>query len=550
MPSVAPTPVVPPATARSDAGAEALVRAALAVLAKLAPTPGATVAATVVGPLPNGLTQLIAGNRTLALQLAPPPAAGATLTLGLQSTPDGPKIVVRPTLPPAQSQSPVQPLVQVPATQLPAPPPSAAAVTAFAAGPKSLPGVTPPPTPSPLVAVAPTAAARPRPVSVSTNVAAPAVTVPTPAPLLAPATAMGAARTLPQPLESDALPAPDAAPDPALDTELPGRMRSATGAYVGTRPRSSSLPARQGIPTGPATATPASSELQIVDPQQAVARQQSAAPLIARLAAVIARPDLPPQLRDAAMKVLASRLSLDAGAPGGEALRAAIEGSGTFATPRGNDSRNALLVLRAALLHFAGAPATLAHATGRAAPAPPLAGDPPQRGEPMATAALDGDRQDVIRQLLGHTEGVLSRLKLLQLASQPADQRSQTPAAAAEYRVEIPMLLRGEIGMVQFVIEREARQKARPNERGWRMRFALSFSATGEIGADVGLYGRTVNVALWADDPATSAALATAAADLSPALARHGISLGAVRIRHGRPASPERASGTLLDSTG
>jgi hypothetical protein len=293
-----------------------------------------------------------------------------------------------------------------------------------------------------------------------------------------------------------------------------------------------------------------SSEQQIVDPQQAVTRQQSATPLVARLAAVIARPDLPPQLREAAVNVLSARVGLDAGAPDAQALRAAIEGSGIFATKGGNDRRAALFALRAALLPLVGPHGTPGLASLRATPAPPLAGEPPQRGEPLATATLDGDRLDVARQLLGHAEGALSRLKLLQLASQPVDQRPQTPSAAAEYRVEIPMLLRGETATVQFVIEREAREKAKPRERGWRMRFTLSFSATGDVGADVGLYGRTVNVALWADDPATSEAFATAAMELAPSLARHGISLGAVRIRRGRPVAPGRASGAILDSTG
>lgn len=550
MPSVAPTPVVPPVPTRSDTGAEALVRAALATLAKLTTTSGTPIAATVAGPLPNGLTQLIAGTRILALQLSPPLAPGVTVSISLQSAPDGPKIVVRPTSGPPQVQA--RPIVPTPPLAPPTPPQNAAATIAPVA--KELPAPQPPLAQAPPVAATGVAVAATRPGSTPTGPTSTAPSVPSPAsapPAAVVATAV--VRTSPQPVADDAIPAPPLTAELAPEGELPVRMRSAADAYAGSKSEPAPVLHRssQSAPAGGgATASLGPGEHQIVDSHQAVARQQSAAPLLARLAALIARPDTPPQLREAAVRVLASRVGLDDGAPDGRVLQAAMEGSGTLATPGSNQSRAALFVLRAVLQRLAGTPPATASVAGRTVPAPPLAGDPPQRGEPVANAPLDGDRLDVARQLLGHTEGALSRLKLLQLASQPADQRPQTPAAAAEYRVEVPMLLRGETAMVQFVIEREARQKEKTRARGWRMRFALSFSATGEIGADVGLHGRTVNVALWADDPATSEAMAAGAAELAPALARHGISLGAVRVRQGRPTSPGRASGAILDSTG
>ena len=548
MPSVAPTPAVSPVTPRSDTGAEALVQAALSSIAKLASTPGAPVSATVVGPLPNGLTQLVAGNRNLALQLTPRLAPGATVTLSLQVTADGATVVVRPTSAPQQSQA--RPTVQAALSHLPAPSQSVVTVTTSAVGQKA-PSSVPqrlPPTEATGGAVA---AARPNPATVRTDTSSSTITVPMPA--SSPAPTAAAPRGVPQLIADDTPSVPGSVAESSPETDLPGRIRSAADAYAGPKQGSPSASARGSTSAPPAAAAMgslSSSEQQIVDPQQAVTRQQSATPLVARLAAVIARPDLPPRLREAAVKVLSARIGLDAGAPDAQALRAAIEGSGIFATPGGNDRRAALFALRAALLPLVGPHGTPGLASLRATPAPPLAGEPPQRGEPLATATLDGDRLDVARQLLGHAEGALSRLKLLQLASQPVDQRPQTPSAAAEYRVEIPMLLRGETAMVQFVIEREAREKAKSRERGWRMRISLSFSATGEVGADVGLYGRTVNVALWADDPATSEAFATAAMELAPSLARHGISLGAVRIRLGRPVTPGRASGAILDSTG
>lgn len=547
MPSVSPTPVVPSVTPQSDTAAEALVRAALSTLAKLAPTPGAPVSATVAGPLPNGLTQLVAGTRNLALQLTPPLAPGVKVTLSLQVTADGPTVMVRPIVAPQQSQA--RPAIQAPPSQLPGPSQSVATVTTSAAGEKAPSGV-PQPLPPTGTTVGAVAAARPNPATVGPGSTGWTISVPMSASLRASA---AAPRGVPQFTADDTPSVPGSVAESSPETDLPGRIRSAADAYAGPKQGSPSASARGSTSAPPAAAAMgslSSSEQQIVDPQQAVTRQQSATPLVARLAAVIARPDLPPRLREAAVKVLSARIGLDAGAPDAQALRAAIEGSGIFATKGGNDRRAALFALRAALLPLVGPHGTPGLASLRATPAPPLAGEPPQRGEPLATATLDGDRLDVARQLLGHAEGALSRLKLLQLASQPVDQRPQTPSAAAEYRVEIPMLLRGETAIVQFVIEREAREKAKPRERGWRMRFSLSFSATGEVGADVGLYGRTVNVALWADNPATSKAFATAAMELAPSLARHGISLGAVRIRRGRPVAPGRASGAILDSTG
>ena len=547
MPSVSPTPIVPSVTPRSDTGAEALVRAALSSIAELAPTPGAPVSAIVAGPLPNGLTKLVAGTRNLALQLSPPLAPGVKVTLSLQVTADGPTVMVRPIVAPQQSQA--RPAIQAPPSQLPGPSQSVATVTTSATGEKAPSGV-PQPLPPTVATVGAVAASRPNPATVGPGTTGSTISVPMSASMRA---STAAPRGVPQFTADDAPSVPRVVAEPLPETELPGRIRSATDAYAGPKQGSPSVPVRGSVsapPTSAATVSLSSSEQQIVDPQQAVTRQQSATPLVARLAAVIARPDLPPQLREAAVKVLSARIGLDAGAPDAQALRTAIEGAGIFATPGGNDRRAALFALRAALLPLVGPHGTPGLASLRATPAPPLAGEPPQRGEPLATATLDGDRLDVARQLLGHAEGALSRLKLLQLASQPVDQRPQTPSAAAEYRVEIPMLLRGETAMVQFVIEREAREKAKPRERGWRMRFTLSFSATGDVGADVGLYGRTVNVALWADDPATSEAFATAAMELAPSLARHGISLGAVRIRRGRPVAPGRASGAILDSTG
>ena len=552
MPSVAP--VAAPATPRPDAGGDAMLRTALATLAALAARDGAPIPATVVGPLPDGLTQLLAGTRNLALRLATPLPAGTAVTLAVAPSADGPAVVVR-VMTPAQnvpadmprpaSAPPSQPqLPTYPSPAAPSPMPEARPTVATSPAPQA--PLSQPDLPEPVMA-SPMPQVRPAP-------------APSEQPLVRPMVAAAATPPMPEPTPAGR-PVPPAAsppaPQPAVTSEQMADppaislLRTASDAYQSHRLASPPPPPTQAPPESPRTsALPnVAPDLQLVDPQQAVIRQQSAAPLIVRLAALLARPDIPPQLREAAVRILATRVNLDAGVPNGEVLRAAVEAGGVLATPAGRDARNALVGLRAAILGLLGGQAAPHSAPARATIAPPLAGDPPQRGAPVVDVPVEGDRHDVARQLLSQADGALARLKLLQLASQPADQRPPPPAAAAEYRVEIPMLLRGETAMVQFVIEREARQKSNPRERGWRMRFALSFSATGEVGADVGLLGRTVNVALWADDPATAEGLAAAAADLAPALAQHGIALGALRVRRGRPPTREHASGSVLDST-
>src|SRR5690606_25172385 len=92
-----------------------------------------------------------------------------------------------------------------------------------------------------------------------------------------------------------------------------------------------------------------------------------------------------------------------------------------------------------------------------------------------------------------------------------------------------------------------ARHKAE-GKRGWTMRFAMNSPAAGEVGAEIGLIGRAVNVALWAADPRTAASLEAALPELAPALAAIGLEPGAVRLRPLAPNPAKPASGQYLDS--
>ena len=62
------------------------------------------------------------------------------------------------------------------------------------------------------------------------------------------------------------------------------------------------------------------------------------------------------------------------------------------------------------------------------------------------------------------------------------------------------------------------------------------------------MFGRTASVSVWAADPETADALEAMLPELSPALARHGLDVGAVRLRRGVPAQQPQLPGQLLDS--
>lgn len=305
-----------------------------------------------------------------------------------------------------------------------------------------------------------------------------------------------------------------------------------------------------------ATTRPAAPPLNLSDPAQAAARQDSAAPLLARLATIVtaAAPSLPRPVIEMALKLLAHRVDLNRAPPDAKALESAVLKAGVLLTPLTRepaaDSKSALLALRSALLAVLGGD-TATPGTTTERPAPPIKGEPPRAPAPQtAMADLPADGHDTARTLLGHTDAALSRLKLLQSASQPViDTRIDAPAPRNELRVEIPMLLGAETGILQLMVERDGKHKREPErQRGWRMRFAMNFSVTGEVGADIALLGRTANIAIWAADPDTADALDALLPELAPAIQQHGLELTSLRVRRGAPQHARTAPGQLLDS--
>jgi hypothetical protein len=320
-------------------------------------------------------------------------------------------------------------------------------------------------------------------------------------------------------------------------------------------PTVSDLPKPVAVPTPaapaqplPAPATPAAALAQMIP--EAMARQNSIAPLLASLATIVAGPGaLPEPVLRAALQVLGQRVQLPASGPTAQLIESAVAKSGVYleaglakGAPAA-DLKSGLVALKGALATWLGgnpAPVTPAQQA-----APPLRGMPP-RAEAIDLPPLPDVPRDAARALHSQADAALSRVKLMQLASLP--DADPTRPATPELRMELPFLIGHELVIAQFQVLRDGARGKSEGKRGWTMRFAMNFSGTGEVGAEVGLLGRSVNVALWAADPETAASLEAALPELAPALAAIGLDPGAVRVRSLPPEAPKPASGQYVDS--
>jgi hypothetical protein len=484
-------------------------------------------------PLPTSQSAVVAPQPAVPTPQPQPttpiaPSAAVAQPVPSQPTPQSAQVAPSPLpLSVAQPQpAPGQPAAQVP---LPVAPPS---VPTVAVQPAAIPAAQLP------VAVAAVVPAVPAPAAAATAQPAAMSSQPTPTP---------AAAGQPAPILATPLVAQPTQPLPTRPSPYPVHVPHAAAPVVAQQ-----LPLAA---SSPATPRPAAPPLNLADPAQAAARQDSAAPLLAKLATIVtaAAPSLPRPVIEMALKLLANRLDLNRGAPDAKALEAAVLKAGVLLTPLAReaptDSKSALLALRSTLLAFLGGDSAAPVATAER-PAPPIKGEPPRAPAPQAGLPdPSADGHDTARTLLGHTDAALSRLKLLQSASQPVDVRIDAPAPRNELRVEIPMLLGAETGILQLMVERDGKHKREPErQRGWRMRFAMNFSATGEVGADIALLGRSASIAIWAADPDTADALGELLPELAPAIQRHGLELTSLRVRRGAPQAPRTAPGQLLDS--
>jgi hypothetical protein len=294
-------------------------------------------------------------------------------------------------------------------------------------------------------------------------------------------------------------------------------------------------------------------QLALAQPAQAAARQDSMLPLLQNLSALQGRmAAFPAPVAEAAMRLLTNRMSLDRGTPTADAIKQAVSRAGVVteagkpATP--GDVKAALLHLRQGLLAMLDGGEIMAVPPVVRRPAPPLREGQPRAVRSEAPTLPDAaTTREAGRTLLHQTEGALARLKLTQLASSPQDAARAGALPSTDFMVELPMMLGHELSLAQLQVQRDGAGKNRKSERGWRVRFAVSFSAIGEVGAQVSLLGGTTNVVMWASEPATADALEEMLPELAPALGAKGLTVGSVRIRRGIPANDTPGAGRLMD---
>ncbi|ODT81052.1 MAG: hypothetical protein ABS76_13210 [Pelagibacterium sp. SCN 64-44] len=494
----------------------------------------------VVGPAPNGGTQVEIRGQMLNLLLPLATKPGQTLRFEVQGSGAQMRLAMQAPSAPApaasaSTASPAQPAPSTPASPAVAPPPTLPG-TAGPAPPSSAPTAAAVPSTAP----APVAAA-PMPVN------APGVsTYPQPA-----ATALPAAGVTPPPVAALAGATASAPPAPAPVLTTDG-TRPVNAAMASGSATSQPLPTPPQAPSAPPPpVSPQAALAQMV--QAAVPRQGSVVALTSALTALVGRVALPEPVLRAAQQVLGHQMAVDGPKFDGAALQTALRGSGLFqeaSLARGQaplpqaDMKSALLGLRQTLGAWLGQQAPL---TPVAQIPPPLRGSVPRArlAEPPPLD-IEAGPEAAGRQVLERTESALARLRLHQHASLP-----EQASRGTEWSVDLPVLAGGQSALLHIQIHRDAPQAEgeNPADRGWQLRFAINLSGLGEVGAQVSLRAGATGVMLWAAEPETAQALEAGLDDLRRALAEAGLTPGALVVRHGEPPAPAPApSGHFVDA--
>lgn len=526
-------------------------------LEALALQPGQVIAAKVLGPAPNGGTQVQIGDQMLNLVLPVPTRPGMVLQLEVQGSGSQQRLALQPPPAPVQpgtipaASLPVQVSIPLPTIAVPTtlPPtilpavsvpiaPVAVAPIPAPTLPGSAPQAAPPQSAVPLAPVATTTPQQPAIVAQAQGqVPPPLVSPPAVANLLPTSSPTPTIQQAPTTLVAPAVPAPAVAPVTAKPTPQPAISSPATNA-----------PSPASPPPQPPT-TPQAALVQMV--QTSAQRQGSVAALTAAVTAIAGKVALPEPVARAAQQVLAGRLSLNAPLDGA-ALQKAVLSSGIFQesalaagrAPDQTDMKSALLTLRQTLTNWLGQQAAPIAA---AMMAPPVRGGvlrarsahEPSVINPAATPEEAG------KMLLERTDAALSRMRLHQHASLP----DPTGKPGGDWSLDLPVLIGNHQTLLQMQIHRDGKGNAEQDgERGWQMRFALNLPALGEVGAHVSLRSEATGVMLWASEPETAVMLESELPQLRGALAATGLQPGTIIVRRGEPSAAPAPSGHFLDA--
>ena len=557
----------------------------------------------VIGPAPNGGTQVQIAGQMLNLVLPLLAKAGETLKfevqgsgaqlrLALQPAPGNPAPVPTPAPflpqpsnlplpsgPPAAAAPPAsgQSATQVVSTPTPAAPPttlqSTPAAPAAAQQSVVVPSASPQagntaavavPAASSSPAPGPGAAVQAQPVPTQpTVVAGPPLVAAAQSPVQAP---LPAGVLAPAPIIAQhgvpvTQPYPPAAPK-SVATQGQPQLLTAAVAPVGAQAPRMATPTVQVVQPvatpAPSISTPMPSSPQAALAQMvqtALPRQDGITSLTAALTSIAGKVALPEPVVRAAQQVLSGRVAIDGSKLDATALQKAILGSGVFQeallaragspvpTPQA-DMKSALLALRQTLTTWLGQQAPLTPASQIP---PPLRGHVPRARTSDAPSIDPGATpEEVGKQLLERTEAALSRVRLHQNASLP-----DPVARGVDWSMDLPVMIGTHQTLLQLQIHRDEQNGSEAAaERGWQLRFALNLPGMGEVGAQVSLRGVATGVMLWATERETSEALEADIDALRDTLASVGLKPNAMIVRHGEPPAPPPApSGHLVDAS-
>lgn len=351
---------------------------------------------------------------------------------------------------------------------------------------------------------------------------------------------------------------------PGQASAAPNGAHAANGAGANTRP----LPAPMA--NFPATSMPASANGGAVAGGGVLpARAESVGGLLAGLAATQSRlGDVPQPVVAVMRQVLEQQLTLGREKLTGKRLQQALQQAGLSAdggdgdavklgmggqrgAGPGDELRQNLSQLRAQLSRWLGQEETQPVAPVMRQPVPQRAG-PPRAGRieipqpPLETA----DPKDLGRRLLEQTDEALNHLRPSNNATPERAQReAQAQPPRAEWTGALPMFLGHEAGIAQFHVSRDGGGDVSAASRAWQVRFAINFSAIGEVGAHVLMRGKRASVMIWAERDDTAEALEAMLPELDAAFAQAGIHSGSIQCRRGLPKPPPIATGGLVDST-
>lgn len=275
----------------------------------------------------------------------------------------------------------------------------------------------------------------------------------------------------------------------------------------------------------------------------AAARQGSAAPLYANLAAVAHRPDaaLPESVRLIAGSLLDGRI--DTTRPiTPDALRQALA-MATGAADAPIDVRTLLATLKALLPKATDA----AQHRAETPPEPPRRDAAPISQRPvMATLGAEADARTISATLHRDAEQALERAKLQTYAALP-EARANAPADTSRpppLLAEIPLAFGQQTAMLGLKVERDRRRRrddGMPVD-SWGIRFAIETDEIGAVHAHLKLQGRTLDVSLWADEAGTHGAFVAALPLLEAALRDAALDVGELAVFNGRPRDTTKPS--------